>query len=147
LPSTRPCRAVSRPTTFIASSSPCPASSDHHQQVEDGRQFVQDGLSPLLSEALDHMVRQQVAGQCTAQQGRDSPSRIKVSNHQTGEDCQRHRGDARRAIERELLGLVEAGPGQGDVDLSEPGRVLIGAGSFPDPPCEQCSRYAAPLKR
>jgi hypothetical protein len=39
----------------------------HHQQIEDGRQFVQDGLSPLLSEALDHMVRQQVASQCATQ--------------------------------------------------------------------------------
>jgi hypothetical protein len=70
-----------------------------------------------------------------------------VRNHQTGEECQRHPGDARRAIERELLGLVEAGAGQGDVDLPEPGRVLIGASGFPDPPCEQCSRDAAPLKR
>jgi hypothetical protein len=47
-----------------------------------------------------------------------------VRNHQTGEDYQRHRGDARRAIQSELLGLVEAGAGQRDVDPPEPGRVL-----------------------
>jgi hypothetical protein len=119
----------------------------HHQQIEDRGQFVQDSQLTLASQTLDDIAGQQPADHGAAQKGRNPPSRIKVRDHQARHNYQHQGGDARRAIDRHLLHLVEAGPGQCDVGLPDLGRVLIGVGGFRDPPSEQLPRDAIPLKR
>lgn len=101
----------------------------------------------LVPQALDDIAGQQVADHGAAQNGRNSPSWAKVPDREARQNYQHEGDDPRRAIDRQLVHPVEAGPGQRDIGLPELGRVLSGVGGFADPPSEQLPRDAAPLER